>query len=106
MHEMFDGTSLLTSTGATAMVLLIVQYLKVPLDNVWRIPTRIFVLGLSFGILLTAKAFTSGLIWADIPLLALNAFVVALAAMGAYEATFAKRKTPCNDADNSGRDDK
>ncbi|MEA4897020.1 hypothetical protein ACH6CV_02625 [Bacillota bacterium Meth-B3] len=91
-QEMFDWGSLLTTTGATAAVLLIVQYLKVPLDRVWKIPTRAFVLALSLGIMLAAKVFSTGLAWQDAPLLALNAFVVALAAMGAYENTFKKRE--------------
>lgn len=90
MQEMFDWAAILTTSGATAAVLLIVQYLKVPLDRVWKIPTRVFVLALSFVVMLAAKGFTGGLAWADVPLLALNAFVVALTAMGAYENSFAK----------------
>lgn len=91
-QELFDWGTLLTTTGATAAVLLIVQYLKVPLDSVWKIPTRVFVLALSFAVMLTAKWLSTGLAWQDVPLLALNAFVVALAAMGAYENTFGRQE--------------
>ena len=102
---MFDWAAMLTTSGATAAVLLIVQYLKVPLGNVWRIPTRVFVLVLSFIVMLAAKAFTTGVVLADIPLLALNAFVVALAAMGAYEATFAKGEKQGTEVDEFGEEE-
>lgn len=88
----YTWAALLTTAGCTAAVLMVVQYLKVPLDRVWRIPTRVFVLILSFAFMLAAKAFTSGVVLGDVPLLALNAFVVALAAMGAYENTFGRRE--------------
>lgn len=87
----YSWTTLATVAGATAATLLIVQYVKAPLDKVWKIPTRLMVLAIAFLILLGAQAFTVGLGWADVPLLVVNAFVVALASMGAYEATFAKR---------------
>ena len=91
-QDVFEWAGLVTTAGATAAVLLIVQYLKMPLDKIWKIPTRIFVLALSFIITLCAKAFSTGLLWPDVPLLALNAFVVALAAMGAYENTFGRKQ--------------
>lgn len=87
----YTWAALLTTAGCTAAVLMVVQYLKVPLDRVWKIPTRVFVLILSFVFMLAAKAFTSGVALGDVPLLALNAFVVALAAMGAYENTFGRQ---------------
>ncbi|MDD3337109.1 MAG: hypothetical protein PHI98_16625, partial [Eubacteriales bacterium] len=76
--------------GATAATLLIVQFLKVPLDKVWKIPTRAFVYIVSLAILLVATAFTSGITLQNAPLAAVNAFLVALTAYGAYEVTFAK----------------
>lgn len=76
--------------GATAATLLIVQYLKVPLDRVWKIPTRAFVYAVAFVILTSATAFTSDMNLETITLCVLNAFVVALAAYGSYELTFAR----------------
>ena len=82
---------LATLAGATAATLLIVQFLKVPLDKVWKIPTRFFVYIIALLILLAASAFTTGLTWPGVPLTALNAFLVALTAYGSYEITFAKQ---------------
>ena len=88
----FDWAGLATPAAAIAAVLLIVQYTKGTVDKVFgRIPTRLFVLLLSLLIVLGAQAATEGVTWADAPLVALNGFVVAFAAMGAYETTFAKR---------------
>jgi len=90
--EMEYGWSVLgTTAGVTAAVLLIVQYCKVPLDRLWKIPTRALVYVLSALLMLGVQAFGVGSItWGDVPLIALNAFVAALASMGAYEQTFAK----------------
>jgi hypothetical protein len=88
---MFDWGTLATVSGVTAATLLIVQYLKVPLDRVWKVPTRIVVLLVALGILILAQAFTVGLTFAGVPLIIVNAFVVALAAMGSYEVAFAQR---------------
>lgn len=87
----YTWEQLLTIPGAIAATLLIVQYLKLPLDKVWRVPTRFVVLLIAFGLMAVAQAMIRGLTWPDVPLVAVNAFVVALAAMGAYEVTFAKR---------------
>ena len=76
--------------GATAATLLIVQFLKVPLDKVWRIPTRAFVYIIAFVILTVATGFTQGLTPNSLLLCVLNAFIVALAAYGGYEVSFAR----------------
>ena len=89
--EAYTWTSLATIAGTVAATLLIVQYIKAPLDMVWKIPTRLLVIAISFVILLLAQLFTAGLTWPDIPLILLNSFVAALATMGAYEQTFAKK---------------
>ena len=39
--EPFTWEYLATIAGATAATLLIVQQLKLPLDKLWKIPTRI-----------------------------------------------------------------
>ena len=80
-----------TTAGATAAVLLIVQFVKAPLDKVWKIPTRLLVYILSALIVIGARFFGAGEVnWDTALLLVVNAFVVAMAAMGSYEVTFAK----------------
>lgn len=90
MTDFTNWANLGTMTGAVAAVLLIVQYIKAPLDKVWKIPTRALVYVLALIILTVANMAADG--WAlDLPgavLIAINAAIVALAAMGAYEATF------------------
>jgi len=81
---------LATIAGATAATLLIVQFMKVPLDKVWKIPTRLFVYIIALVIMTVATAFTSGLNMNSFLLCLLNAFIVALAAYGSYELTFAR----------------
>ena len=81
---------LATIPGAIAATLLIVQYLKLPLDKVWKIPTRLLVLIIAFGLMTLARGMIKDLRWIDVPMILINAFVVALAAMGAYEVSFKK----------------
>lgn len=84
----FSWEQLATIAGATTATLLIVQLLKLPLDKVWKIPTRIIVYVIALALMLVATAFTTGLTWSNAGLAAVNAVIVALAAMGAYEVTF------------------
>lgn len=86
--EPFTWAQLATIAGATAAVLFIVQLLKLPLDKVWKIPTRIVVYIISLIILMLATFFTDGITVQSGLLTAVNAVIVALAAMGAYEMTF------------------
>jgi cell division protein FtsW (lipid II flippase) len=88
--EPFTWEYLATIAGATVATVLIVQMLKLPLDRIWKIPTRIVVYFISLVILLLATLFTSGLTVQNGILTAVNAVIVALAAMGAYEVTFRK----------------
>ena len=88
--EPFTWAQLATIAGATLATVLIVQLLKLPLDRVWKIPTRIIVYFISLIILLLATLFTDGLTLQTGLLTAVNAVIVALAAMGAYEITFRK----------------
>ena len=81
---------LATIGGAAMATLLIVQLLKLPLDKVWKIPTRIIVFVISFIVLILATYFTKGLSWNTALLTVINAVIVALTAMGAYDLTFAK----------------
>lgn len=84
---------LATIAGATAATLFIVQYLKVPLDKVWKIPTRAFVYLVALILLMGGTYFTSGLTVDTALLTAVNAVIVAIAAYGAYELTFKKLET-------------
>ena len=88
--EPFTWAQLATIAGATAAVLLIVQLLKLPMDKVWKIPTRIVVYVISLILLLLATLFTDGLTVQTGLLTAVSAVIVALAARGAYEMTFRK----------------
>ena len=94
--EPFTWEYLATIAGATVATLLIVQLLKLPLDKVWKIPTRIVVYVISLIILLLATLFTGSLTVQSGVLTAVNAVIVALAAMGAYEVTFRKLEKPDN----------
>lgn len=88
--EPFTWEQLATIAGATLATLLIVQLLKLPLDKVWKIPTRIIAYVIALIIMIVATHFTIGLTWSNAGLAAINAVIVALAAMGGYEITFAK----------------
>ena len=88
--EPFTWEYLATIAGATAATLLIVQQLKLPLDKLWKIPTRIWVYLIALILMLLATVFTTGLSVETALLTAVNAVIVALAAMGAYDLTFAK----------------
>ena len=88
--EPFTWQYLATIIGATAATLLIVQLCKFPLDKVWKIPTRFVVYFIALIIIETATYFTSGLDVSSAILNILNAGIIALSAMGAYEMTFRK----------------
>ena len=75
---------LATIAGAATFTLLVVQLFKVPLDKVWKIPTR------CLATMLLATAFTTGLTIENAALAALNAVLATFTAMGEYEITFAK----------------
>lgn len=92
--EPFTWEYLATIAGATVATLLIVQLLKLPLDKVWKISTRIWAYVIALIILLLATQFTVGLTLNNALLTAINAVIVALAAMGAYEITFRKLEGP------------
>lgn len=83
-------SQLATIGGASMATMLIVQILKLPLDKVWKIPTRIIVFVIAFIVLSLATYFTTGLDASTALLTVINAVIVALTAMGGYELTFAK----------------
>ncbi len=88
--EPFTWEYLATIAGATLATMLIVQLLKLPMDKVWKIPTRIIVYVIALVISLLATQFTAGLTVQNGLLTAVNAVIVALAAMGTYDITFKK----------------
>ena len=90
--EPFTWEQLATIAGATLATLLVVQLLKLPIDKVWKIPTRLVAYAIALVVMILATHFTAGLTPQNTILAAVNAVIVALAAMGSYELTFAKLK--------------
>ena len=88
--EPFTWEYLATIAGATLATTLIVQLLKLPIDKVWKIPTRLLVFVIACMIMIVATYFTTGLTWSNAGLAIVNAVIVALAAFGAYEVIFRK----------------
>ena len=88
--EPLTWTYLATIAGAAAFTLLVVQFLKAPLDKVWKIPTRVFAYVVALSVMLVATAFTTGLTVDNALLVGVNALLAALSAYGAYEVTFGK----------------
>ena len=79
-----------TNAGATVVTLGLVQFFKFPIDKVWKIPTRGLVYVIALIVMMFARKFTAGISVEDVPLVALNAYLVAAAAMGTYEFTIKK----------------
>jgi hypothetical protein len=91
--EPFTWAALGTIAGCTAFALLFVQLIKAPLDKVWHIPTRLVVYVVCLIVMLLSAAFGEGGLTVQTGLLAaVNAVIPTLAAMGAYEMTFGRKK--------------
>ena len=86
----FTWEALGTIAGCTAFALLFVQLIKAPLDKVWKIPTRALVYIVCLVLMLASAVFNGGLTPESAALAVVNAVIPTLAAMGAYELTFAK----------------
>lgn len=86
----FSWEQLGTIAGAALATMLIVQLLKLPVDKVWKIPTRIIVFLIAAIVMTLATYFTQGITWETALLTLMNAVIAALTAMGAYEITIAK----------------
>lgn len=93
----YDWTALASVAGATAFTLLVVQFIKAPLDKLWHIPTRVVVYVIAFATLLIAQVLTVGFTVDGLALTAVNAVIAGSAAMGAYEMTFAKPDKTSNE---------
>lgn len=90
-NEFLSWGYLATMGGAVAATTIIVQFLKVPIDKVWKIPTRFIVYLIALIIMIVAECITQGGISIDkAGLIAVNAILVTTAAMGSYEITFKK----------------
>lgn len=86
----FDWSYLATYSGAVAAVVFIVQFLKLPIDRIGHVPTRVLVYFVSLAVLLLAQLFTAQTFTVEVvALAALNAVLVAFAAMGVYERAIA-----------------
>ena len=88
----FTWEALGTFSGAVALVVFLVQLLKVPIDKVWKIPTQYVVYVLSVLVLLLAQAFVPSLggFTAQRAILCLfNGALVALSAMSTYDIAIA-----------------
>lgn len=88
--EPFTWQYLATISGAAALTLLVVQFVKAPLDKVWKIPTRFLAYIIALVTLLAATALTTGLNIDSVLLAVVNAILAATSAYGMYEITFAK----------------
>ena len=77
-----------TMSGAVAATTLIVQFLKIPLDKVWKIHTRYVVYFIAFFLLFFVEYFTGHITMERTILIMLNAIIVTMASMGTYEVTF------------------
>ena len=90
MFAFLDWTLLATFTGAVALTVFIVQLLKLPMDKVWKIPTRFLVFFVCFAIMLAAQYFIGNSMSLSIIVMTLfNAVLGTLAAMALYEVVIA-----------------
>jgi len=86
-QSFFSWEALGTFGGVVALTVFLVQMLKLPLDKVWRIPTRYVVYVVSLSLLLLAQLFIpskGGLTWDTGLLCVFNAALVSLSAMSVY----------------------
>lgn len=88
--EPFTWTYLASIAGAAAFTLLVVQFIKAPLDKVWKVPTRFLAYIIALVTMLVATALTTGLNIDNALLAVVNALLAAVSAYGMYEVTFAK----------------
>lgn len=87
VNSFFSWEMIGTFSGAVAVVVFIVQLLKLPLDRIRHIPTQYVVYVVSLMVLLLAQAFVpglGGLNWQNGILCVFNAILVALTAMSVY----------------------
>ncbi|WFR55464.1 hypothetical protein QA584_17860 [Anaerocolumna sp. AGMB13025] len=88
LNEFITWDFLGSMAGAVAATTLIVQFLKLPLDKVWKIHTRYVVYFIAFFLLFFVELFTGHITAQRVVLLMLNSIIVTMASMGTYEVTF------------------
>lgn len=97
--EGYSWSLLATVAGASAFTLLVVQYLKAPLDKIWKIPTRTLAYIVSFICLAGSNIILEGFNPEIIMYAAVNAVIAGSTAIGAYEVTFKKSDDAKNDSE-------
>lgn len=88
--EGYSWTLLTSVAGASAFTLAVVQFIKAPLDKVWKIPTRVLAYVISFAVMLASRILVEGFSLEALLYSAVNALVSGSTAIGAYEVTFKK----------------
>lgn len=88
--EFLNLDYLKTFAGVVAVVTIIVEFLKLPIDRVWKIPTRFVVWGISLVVLFTATTLTGNLSFESAIFTVLNSIPVACASLGTYEISVKK----------------
>jgi len=94
--EFFTWETLATSGGAIVLVTLVVQFTKIQVDKILKIPTRAYVYILSAIILILANVFTGNTDFNTLFKCLADAVVVSAGAMGAYEVVLnrGEKETP------------
>lgn len=86
LPDEFTWKYLATTAGAAVLAFAVVQFIKAPLDSIWKIPTRLLVYLLCLITLLVANAFLNhGLTIEMAALSVFNALIAAYSAYGLYE---------------------
>lgn len=88
--EGYSWTLLASVAGASAFTLAVVQFIKAPLDKVWKIPTRMLAYIISFAVMFGSRMITEGFSFEAILYAGVNALVAGSTAIGAYEVTLKK----------------
>lgn len=97
-ENFLSWSNLATFSGAVAAVVFLVQFLKIPLDKLKHVPTRLLVYAVSFVVLLLAHIFSGEAFGVETVALCLfNAVLVALTAMSVYEQTIAEPEAEKHD---------
>ena len=90
----FTWKYLASTAGAAALAFAVVQFIKAPLDNVWKIPTRLLVYLLCLITLLIANAFLNHGLTIEMGALSVfNALISAYTAYGLYEVFIRKKES-------------
>lgn len=97
MNEFFTWEYLGSFAGIVAFLTLFIQFTKMPLDRVWKLPTRLVLWVVALVLLLVVAYFNGGITPEKLALTLFNAVLVAWTAMGAYEGVISKFEKAFND---------